>query len=67
MQGAVVGYTPPQIWRCSQSYKKKTNKGRRYTKIGNLDTIWEYQKDGVTVTDITNITDIADIAKVLAI
>ena len=37
------------------------NEGRDYTKIGNLDTIWELQKDGVTVTDIANIADIADI------
>ena len=39
------------------------NEGRDYTKIGNLDTIWELQKNRVTVMDIANITDITDIAK----
>ena len=38
------------------------NKGRGYTKIGNLDIVWELQRDRLTVTDIANITDIADIA-----
>ena len=41
--------------------KAVENEGRHYTKIGNLDTIWEQQQDGVTVTDIANIVDIADI------
>ena len=33
----VVGYTPPQIWRCSQSYRKQVKVGT-VLKIGNLDT-----------------------------
>ena len=36
------------------------NKGRDYTKIGNLDTIQELQKDMLTVTDIANIADIVN-------
>ena len=55
----VVGYkpSPPQI---NGVVKAVENKGRNFTKIGNLDTIWEQQKDRVTVTDIVNIADIAD-------
>ena len=40
------------------------NKGRGYTKIGNLDIVWELQRDRLTVTDIANITDIADITDI---
>ena len=53
-------HTPPDL--TVQLKLQKTNKGRHYTKIGNLDTIWEQQQDRVTVTDIMNIADIADIA-----
>ena len=49
-------HTPPDL--TVQSKLQKMNEGRDYTKIGNLDTIWEQQKDGVTMTDIANITDI---------
>ena len=46
---------------------QKMNKGKSYTKIGNLDTIWEQQKDRVTVTVIINIADIMDIANILMV
>ena len=58
--GALQSVTHPP--RFNDIVKAIENKGKHYTKIGNLDTIQEQQQDRVTVTDIVNIADITDIA-----